>query len=49
MEEQREKRTALIRRVIFGIRFLEMRLRFVMVLVLTALIVGYWSDIENHL
>ncbi len=37
------------RRFIFFLKFLEIRLRFVMVLVITALLVGYWDTIQNYI
>jgi len=36
------------RRVWFWIKFLEIRLRFVVALALTGLVVGYWENIQNY-
>lgn len=36
------------RRTWFWIKFLEIRLRFVALLVVTGLVVGYWENIQNH-
>jgi RND family efflux transporter MFP subunit len=36
------------RKIFFAIKFLEIRLRFVMILVVTALVVGYWDHIQNY-
>ena len=47
MSQAESKTTLRMKRIIFGLRFLEMRLRFVMVLIVTAFVVGYWSEIEN--
>lgn len=36
------------RKLVFTLKFLEIRLRFVAILVITALAVGYWDHIENY-
>lgn len=36
------------KRVAFVIKFLEIRLRFVAILVVTALVVGYWDHVQNY-
>lgn len=36
------------KRVIFFLKLLEIRLRFVLILLITALIVGYWDHIQNY-
>ncbi len=35
-------------KILFFIKFLEIRLRFVAILVITALLVGYWDHVENY-
>ena len=35
-------------KALFFLKFLEIRLRFVIVLVLTALVVGYWDNLQNY-
>lgn len=37
-----------MKRFLFFIKFLEIRLRFVAILVVTALVVGYWDNIQNY-
>jgi len=36
------------KRLWFWIKFLEIRLRFVALLVITGIVVGYWENIQNH-
>ncbi len=48
MSEQAANKSSAIKRVFFFIRFLEIRLRFILILVVTALLVGYWDHIENY-
>lgn len=48
MSEQAIKKPSIVKRVLFFIRFLEIRLRFIAILIVTALIVGYWDHIENY-
>lgn len=36
------------KRLWFWVKFLEIRLRFVALLVLTGIVVGYWENIQNH-
>lgn len=36
------------KRILFFLKFLEIRLRFVVILAVTALIVGYWDNIQNY-
>ena len=48
MSEQAIKKSSIVKRVLFVIRFLEIRLRFIAILVVTALIVGYWDNIVNY-
>lgn len=38
----------ILRRFLFFLRFLEIRLRFVAILVITALVVGYWDHLQNY-
>lgn len=47
MSESAKPETTLAR-ILFFIKFLEIRLRFVILLVLTALVVGYWDNIQNY-
>lgn len=37
------------RRLIFALKFLEIRLRFIFILIITALVVGYWDYIQNYI
>lgn len=48
MSESETTQTSLLRRILFALKFIEIRLRFVMILVLTALVVGYWDHIQNY-
>jgi Cu(I)/Ag(I) efflux system membrane fusion protein len=48
MSEERQKKHSLFRRVMFFIKFLEIRLRFIVLLVITAILVGYWDHIQNY-
>lgn len=48
MSEQAVKKSGGIKRVLFFIRFLEIRLRFIFILVATALLIGYWDHIQNY-
>lgn len=36
------------KRLWFWIKFIEIRLRFVILLVITGIVVGYWENIQNH-
>ena len=36
------------RKVLFFVKLLEIRLRFVVILVVTALVVGYWDNVQNY-
>ena len=36
------------KRVWFAVRWIEIRFRFVAILLLTALVVGYWDNLQNH-
>jgi len=42
------QRPGFLRRVLFFLKLLEIRLRFVLILVITFLIVGYWDHIQNY-
>jgi len=48
MSDNKQKHTSLFKRVLFFLKFLEIRLRFVLILVITALVVGYWDHIQNY-
>src|SRR5512146_2404689 len=37
-----------LKKLIFFLKFLEIRLRFVFILIITALLVGYWDNIQNY-
>ena len=41
-------RNSWLRRVLFCLRFLEIRLRFIAILLITALLVGYWDHVQNY-
>ena len=43
-----QSKPSVIKRILFFLRFLEIRLRFVMILIVTALLVGYWDHIQNY-
>ena len=47
-KNESKKKMSFPRRVLFFLKFLEIRLRFVAVLVITALAVGYWDHIQNY-
>lgn len=47
VNETRQK-TSLLRRILFALKFLEIRLRFIAVLAITALAVGYWDHVQNY-
>ncbi|MCE5229330.1 efflux RND transporter periplasmic adaptor subunit [bacterium] len=36
------------KRILFFLKLLEIRLRFVLILIITALVVGYWDHIQNY-
>ena len=38
----------ILKKLLFFLKFLEIRLRFVLILVVTALVVGYWDNIQNY-
>ncbi len=38
----------IVKRIFFALKFLEIRLRFVFILIITALVVGYWDHIQNY-
>ena len=38
----------ILKKFLFFLKFLEIRLRFVLILVITALVVGYWDNIQNY-
>jgi Cu(I)/Ag(I) efflux system membrane fusion protein len=48
MSEEERKPRSFLGRVFFLFKFLEIRLRFVAILVVTALVVGYWDHIQNY-
>jgi len=48
MSETAATKPGVLKRVFFVLKFLEIRLRFVMILVITALLVGYWDTIQNY-
>jgi len=48
MSEDAPKKQSLLRRLLFLLKFLEIRLRFIFILVITALVVGYWDNIQNY-
>lgn len=48
MSDTPAKKTGVVRRILFVLRFLEIRLRFILILVVTALLVGYWDTIQNY-
>lgn len=48
MSEPIAKKPGVVKRVLFFLRFLEIRLRFIIILVITALLVGYWDYVQNY-
>jgi len=48
MNDTTPQKPGVFRRVLFFLKLLEIRLRFVFVLVVTALVVGYWDYIQNY-
>ncbi len=48
MEENKTPKRGHFWRVLFFLKLLEIRLRFVFILVATALVVGYWDHIQNY-
>ena len=48
MSEDHPQERSLLRRVLFLLKFLEIRLRFIFILVVTAVVVGYWDHIQNY-
>ena len=48
MSEDPSNRVSFLRRVLFVLKFIEIRLRFVAILVVTAVVVGYWDHIQNY-
>ena len=48
MSEQAVRKPGIVRRILFVVRFLEIRLRFVFILIATALLIGYWDHVENY-
>ena len=39
----------IMKKFLFFLKFLEIRLRFVLILIVTALVVGYWDNIQNYI
>ena len=48
MGEEPPKKHGPFRRFLFFLKFLEIRLRFIFILVVTALVVGYWDYVQNY-
>ena len=48
MSENHPTKRSLPRRILFVVKFLDIRLRFILILVVTALVVGYWDHIQNY-
>lgn len=48
MADKETKRHGALKRFLFFLKFLEIRLRFVLILIITALVVGYWDHIQNY-
>lgn len=47
-QKQDPKEHSFLRRVLFFLKFLEIRLRFVFILAVTAIVVGYWDHVQNY-
>ncbi|MCX5772887.1 MAG: efflux RND transporter periplasmic adaptor subunit [Candidatus Hydrogenedentes bacterium] len=45
---ENQKKTSILRRIVFFLKFLEIRLRFIFILIVTAVVVGYWDHIQNY-
>ncbi len=43
-----DKKTGILKKILFFLKLLEIRLRFVIILLITALVIGYWDYIENY-
>jgi len=48
MKSTEPKSHSFMRRILFFLKFLEIRLRFIAILVVTALVVGYWDYVQNY-
>ncbi|MBM3333144.1 efflux RND transporter periplasmic adaptor subunit [Candidatus Sumerlaeota bacterium] len=48
MNATESEKKSVLRRLLFFLKLLEIRLRFVAILVVTALVVGYWDNIQNY-
>ena len=48
MTTQTKNNHGILKKFLFFLKFLEIRLRFVLILVITALTVGYWDNIQNY-
>lgn len=48
MSENAYRKPSLFRRLLFLLKFLEIRLRFIAILVITAVVVGYWDTLQNY-
>lgn len=48
MSENNPKKQSLLRRLLFLLKFIEIRLRFIFILAVTAVTVGYWDNIQNY-
>jgi len=48
MDTSEETKGGFLRRVMFFLKLVEIRLRFVAILVITALVVGYWDTLQNY-
>ena len=48
MSENHPTKRSLPRRILFVLKFIEIRLRFIFILAITALVVGYWDHLQNY-
>ncbi len=48
MKTENDHNHGIARKILFFLKFLEIRLRFVLILLITALVVGYWDNIQNY-
>ena len=48
MNNRTPEKVSILKRIFFFIKLLEVRLRFIVILLITALVVGYWDYIQNY-
>ncbi|MCX6347904.1 MAG: efflux RND transporter periplasmic adaptor subunit [Candidatus Aureabacteria bacterium] len=48
MKEQAKTNTGIVKKIMFVVKMVEIRMRFIIILLVTALVVGYWDYIQNY-